>query len=66
MKTQAADALITDPTTSHWLRDRLAEIDERDPVDAVNDCEVLLKIARLNYHQATAIDFDQHPPPGAA
>lgn len=44
-----ADRLTNDPAASNWLRYNLPTALGRDPVDAVNDCELLLSIltARL-------------------
>ena len=44
-----ADRLVNDRCASNWLRHNLVSTLSRDPVDAVNDCELLLSIltARL-------------------
>lgn len=40
-----------DFTQSHWLRKAKAELMLRDPLDAVNDVEALLKFAEGNLQQ---------------
>lgn len=40
-------SIVLDPTTSHWLRQALGDAVKRDPVDALNDAEVLLELLEL-------------------
>lgn len=40
--------LLASPCTSFWLRDALTSALSRDPVDALNDAEIL--VAVLNRH----------------
>lgn len=42
--TPAAEAILTAPDASSWLKDALRSALERDPVDAANDAEVLAQI----------------------
>ena len=35
------EAILTDPTSSYWIKDALRAALERDPVDAANDAEIL-------------------------
>ena len=46
----------THPAVSYWLKDALTALDQRDPVDALQDAEVLLALAekRLNEMQGEA------------
>ncbi len=37
------DEILVDPSASDWLKNALRAALERDPVDAVNDAEMLLK-----------------------
>jgi hypothetical protein len=39
-------AICNDPSASHWLKDALTALLKRDPVDAVNDAELLADIMR--------------------
>ena len=39
-----ADRLVTDPTTSYWLRAALVRCLARDLADAVSDVELLLSV----------------------
>lgn len=43
------DRIILDPTTSYWLQDALVVLRQRDPVDAVNDAEMLADIMRERF-----------------
>ncbi len=36
--------VLDDPCTSHWLRDAILILRERDPLDALNDAETLHKL----------------------
>ncbi|HBC2020528.1 TPA: hypothetical protein I6Z44_002816 [Vibrio cholerae] len=42
--------LLSDPSTSNWLKEQLDLTKKRDPVDALNDAEVLVTVleSRLN------------------
>lgn len=44
-------ALLDDPATSNWLKQQIASTAQRDPVDALNDAEVLVNV--LNARLAT-------------
>ena len=35
--------ILDDPSTSYWLRDALTTSLNRDPVDALNDVDILLE-----------------------
>lgn len=37
-------ALTSDPSTSHWLKEQIERTKERDPVDALNDAEALVSV----------------------
>ena len=45
----SVDRIILDPTTSYWLQDALVVLRQRDPVDAVNDAEMLADIMRERF-----------------
>jgi hypothetical protein len=38
--------IIDDPSVSYWLKRAIREMQDRDPVDAVNDAEALAEIMR--------------------
>tara|TARA_R110000868_G_scaffold57972_5_gene178857 strand:+ start:1421 stop:1630 length:210 start_codon:yes stop_codon:yes gene_type:complete len=40
-------ALQTDPSVSYWLRDAATKLYQRDPIDALRDAELLVKLACL-------------------
>ncbi|EGR0524952.1 TPA: hypothetical protein P7L52_003228 [Vibrio cholerae] len=51
MKTNNLEqTLLSDPSTSNWLKEQLDLTKKRDPVDALNDAEVLVTVleSRLN------------------
>jgi len=43
---QLEAGLLADPSTSYWLRDRLAATSKRDPVKLLKDAELLVVIIR--------------------
>lgn len=51
----SADSLVAevlaDPACSYWLRDRIRESLERDPLDALRDAETLLAILEARWLQ---------------
>ena len=53
----ALTAILTDPTTSAWLRARIQEMEKRDPVDAATDAAVLSKLAELRMTNAFGIQY---------
>ncbi|TNC79329.1 MAG: hypothetical protein C9356_19720 [Oleiphilus sp.] len=36
-------AIQDDPSTSYWLKEQLASTKQRDPIDALNDAESLVR-----------------------
>lgn len=36
-----AAQIVSDPAASYWLKDRIKELEARDPVDALRDAEAL-------------------------
>ncbi|WP_394222590.1 hypothetical protein [Alteromonas gracilis] len=36
--------IINDPTTSFWLREAIRNCIDRDPIDVLNDLDILYKI----------------------
>jgi hypothetical protein len=38
------DTILADFSTSYWLRDAIIALDNRDPVDALNDSLALVKV----------------------
>ena len=40
-------AILDDPAASFWLKGCMLSAEVRDPVDVLNDLEVLMEIARL-------------------
>ncbi len=45
---EAAD-IATDPGASYWLRQAVADLTARDPLDALRDVEVLLDLQRVRW-----------------
>ncbi len=43
--------ILADPSCSHWLHDALESILTHDPVDAINDVEVLLKVVKMRWEE---------------
>lgn len=46
------DRTRTDPATSYWLRNAIEANEHRDPVDALNDAETLVRILKERAPQA--------------
>lgn len=40
------ELILKDPAASRWIKDSLIGALKRDPVDAINDAEVLAKVLR--------------------
>ena len=51
---QDIEAILNDPSTSHWLRDALKTAMHRDPVDVANDAETLAIIFAKRAAEQTA------------
>ncbi|MGB8421380.1 hypothetical protein HHL24_35395 [Paraburkholderia sp. RP-4-7] len=43
---ELAAKICSDPSASYWLKEAIKALLKRDPVDAVNDSEVLAEIMR--------------------
>ncbi|OQX11028.1 MAG: hypothetical protein BWK73_18765 [Thiothrix lacustris] len=44
------DTITTDPSASHWLKRAVAELWERDVIDALNDLDVLRDLLEAKHH----------------
>ena len=51
-----ADAVLADPSASHWLKQSIETALQRDPVDALNDALVLAAV--LDGHLRDALDLN--------
>jgi len=40
-------AILSDPSASFWLREAMAALEKRDPLDALKDAETLALLAQL-------------------
>ena len=38
--------ILADPAASYWLKDAIRSLAKRDPMDACNDAELLLAVAK--------------------
>lgn len=47
--------LLADPGATHWLKNAIRELERRDPIDAMNDAELLARWAR---ERVAALDID--------
>ncbi len=45
--------VLADPACSYWLRDRVREALERDPLDALRDAETLVAILEARWRFAS-------------
>ena len=48
-------AVLSEPSTSYWLRDALRAAMVRDPVDAANDAEVLARLLDERAYQCAGM-----------
>lgn len=46
--TPTCKAILVDVSASDWVKDALRSALERDPVDALNDAEILVKVLKVN------------------
>lgn len=53
-------AIIADPAATYWLRDAMAALEKRDPVDALKDAETLLRLAQLRVTEILGTDVAAH------
>lgn len=44
---EARAEIIADPAATYWLRDAIASLDKRDPIDALKDAETLALLEQL-------------------
>lgn len=51
---RTAEQVLADPAASNWLKAVLQSALLRDPVDAVNDVEVIAEILRMNLNKLVA------------
>ena len=49
MYTKNEKAILDDPSASFWLKARIKEVSERDPVDVLNDIEVLESLIKARF-----------------
>jgi hypothetical protein len=46
--------VLADPACSYWLRDRIREVLERDPLDALRDAETLVAILEARWRSRSS------------
>ena len=51
--------ILSDPSTSYWLRDAITTSLNRDPNDVRNDLEVLLKVFEPKKRWPFMMDYDE-------
>ena len=54
-RNMTVNQILEDPATSYWLRDALSTSLPRDPVDVLNDLEILRRVHAARH----AVLFDQ-------
>ncbi|EKA4522886.1 hypothetical protein OLI68_003187 [Vibrio cholerae] len=60
MKTNNIEhTLLSDPSTSNWLKEQLDLTQKRDLVDALNDAEVLVKVLESRLKTVTQHQQDK-------
>lgn len=58
--TDLIPAICNDPSASCWLKDALNALLKRDPVDAVNDAEVLAEVMRSRLSETLCVRGGSH------
>ncbi len=48
--------VLADPACSYWLRDRIREALERDPLDALRDAETLVAVLEARWRTSVQSD----------
>lgn len=56
-QTPSVDDILTDPSTSYWLKNALERALERDAVDAANDAKILSKVLNDRMTKASVQDI---------
>ena len=51
MHSKQVAEILTDPTASNWLKDALTKLVTRDPLDALNDVEILHEILKARWKE---------------
>lgn len=51
---EARAAIISDPSASYWLREAMAALEKRDPLDALKDAETLALLEQLRAKEILA------------
>lgn len=51
----AVDTLLSDPSTSYWLRQAIRDLSVRDIVDATQDAETLCALVQLRLAEMQAV-----------
>ena len=44
-------AIVADPAASYWLREAMAALEKRDPIDALKDAEALALLSQLRANE---------------
>lgn len=52
VKQCSENKLENDPSVSHWLKEQLALTRQRDPLDALNDAELLVRMLEIRLENA--------------
>lgn len=45
------ESVLSDFSASYWIKKRIGELEGRDSLDAVADCEVLLRLMELRANE---------------
>jgi len=67
--TEQRAPIIASPCVSYWLKGAIMALEKRDPIDALNDAELLAELARARvddigrtYAAAGGAETDHKPP----
>lgn len=48
---ERCEFLLNDPTASSWLKFAIADLERRDPLDALRDAEILVELQQARFAQ---------------
>lgn len=58
---KAVEYISFNPCASFWIKDAYKKLNDRDPVDALHDVELLYKILEAKLNLLQKANYDQFP-----
>lgn len=57
MYTEKEQAILDDPSASFWLKAKIKEVKDRDPVDVLNDMQLLEVVVKAKIMSEHNVDY---------